>query len=263
MAEAERLTASFTSDLPRPTDHPSDAWGREPLDVPSLRLGSGDARPLITVAPEGALAALGLAPAPRVLADRDRDRFEGYLGEILAALGLDLGTPATRDTPRRFLSALVDATDGYEGDPKLVTSFATECRGGADCDLAQIVEGPIPFSSLCEHHALPFTGQVWLGYIAHEQILGISKLTRLVRVVTRRFAVQERVTHDLADALASLTDAHGVAVYVEAEHMCTRTRGIREHGSRTRTTAYRGGYERDRSLREEFRDIAGIGRGER
>lgn len=206
---------------------------------------------------------LGLAPSRRVLAKEERERFEDHLAEILAALGLDLGTPATRDTPRRFLSALIDATDGYAGDPKLVTSFPTECRGGANCDLAQIVEGPISFSSLCEHHALPFVGQAWLGYVAHEEILGISKLTRLVRIVTRRFAVQERLTHDLADSLAALTDAHGAAIYLEAEHMCTRTRGIREHGSRTRTTAYRGVYERDPSLRAEFREIAGIGPGER
>ena len=186
-----------------------------------------------------------------------------YLAEILGALGLDLATSATLDTPHRFLSALIEATDGYEGDPKLVTSFATECRGTSDCELAQIVEGPIAFSSICEHHALPFIGNVWLGYVAHEEILGISKLTRLVRLVTRRFAVQERLTHSLADSIESLTHAHGVAVFIEAEHMCMRTRGVREHGTRTRTTAYRGVYERDASLRSEFRDIAGITRGDR
>ena len=116
---------------------------------------------------------------------------------------------------------------------------------------------------VCEHHALPFIGSVWLGYVAHEEILGISKLTRLVRLVTRRFAVQERLTHSLADSIESLTHAHGVAVYLEAEHLCMRTRGVREHGTRTRTTAYRGVYERDASLRSEFRDIAGITRGDR
>ena len=94
------------------------------------------------------------------------------------------------------------------------------------------------------------------GYVAHERILGISKLTRLVRLVTRRFAVQERLTHSLADTIESLTQAHGVAVYLEAEHLCMRTRGVREHGTRTRTTAYRGVYEQDPSLRAEFRDLA-------
>ena len=208
------------------------------------------------------LEELALAPAPRRLGAADRERFTAHLAEILSALGMDLDTDATRDTPRRFLSALLEATDGYEGDPKLVTAFPTECRGRSDCELAQIIEGPIEFSSLCEHHALPFVGSVWLGYVAHEQILGLSKLTRLVRLVTRRFAVQERLTHSLADAIESLTQAHGVAVYLEAEHMCVRTRGVRDAGTRTRTTAYRGVYEQDPSLRAEFRALA-LGAGAR
>jgi GTP cyclohydrolase I len=196
---------------------------------------------------------------PRIPEDR-RAQFEDQLAEIFTALGMELGTPGTKDTPRRFLAALEDMTDGYEGDPKLVTSFPTECHGGANCELAQIVEGPIPFFALCEHHALPFFGRAWLGYVAHEEILGISKLTRLVRVLTRRFGVQERMTHELADSLEELTSAHGVAVYLEAEHLCTRMRGVREHDSVTRTTAYRGVYTRDASLRAEFREIGGIGR---
>jgi GTP cyclohydrolase I len=191
----------------------------------------------------------------------DRERFEANLAEILGALGLDLETAGTRDTPRRFLTALIDATDGYEGDPKLITAFPTECHGGASCEIAQIVEGPIPFTSLCEHHALPFVGRAWLGYVAHDEILGISKLTRLVHVLSRRFGVQERLTHQLADALARLTSAHGVAVYLEAEHLCTQMRGVREHQSMTRTTAYRGVHETDASLRAEFRELAGVGAG--
>lgn len=204
------------------------------------------------------------ASGPRqAIPEVDRLRYERNLGEILFALGLDLSTPGTSDTPRRLLTALVDATGGYDGDPKLITSFPTECRGGTNCELAQIVEGPIPFHALCEHHALPFFGRAWLGYVAHEEILGISKLTRLVRVLTRRFGVQERMTHQIADSLERLTNAHGVAVYLEAEHLCTQMRGVRELESRTRTTAYHGVYERDASLRAEFREVAGIGRGAR
>jgi len=204
------------------------------------------------------------APEPRrAIPVADRRRYEGNLAEILSALGLDLATPGTQDTPRRLMAALVDATSGYEGDPKLITSFPTECHGGTNCELAQIVEGPIPFHALCEHHALPFFGRAWLGYVAHEEILGISKLTRLVHVLTRRFGVQERMTHQIADSLATLTSAHGVAVYLEAEHLCTQMRGVRELESRTRTTAYLGVYERDTSLRAEFREIAGIGRNQR
>ncbi len=223
------------------------------LETPATRARSRDT--LI-------LEELGLAPARRELTPVQLERYEGQLAEILAGLGLDLDTESTRETPRRFLAAMVEATDGYEGDPKLVTAFPTECHGRSDCSLAQIIEGPIEFSSLCEHHALPFIGRAWLGYVAHERILGLSKLTRLVRLVTRRFAVQERLTQSLADTIESLTQAHGVAVYLEAEHLCMRTRGVREQGTRTRTTAYRGVYEQDPSLRAEFRDLA-LGTGSR
>ncbi len=118
-----------------------------------------------------------LAMQPRRISEEQMLKFEGYAVEILAALGMNLNTPATAETPHRFIRALYDATEGYEGDPKLIKVFATECRGGSDCQLSQIVEGPIPFVALCEHHALPFYGQAYVGYIAHEHIIGISKLT--------------------------------------------------------------------------------------
>ena len=193
------------------------------------------------------------------ISTEDRNRFEGYAREILGAFGMDLSTPGTAATPRRFIEALYDATDGYDGDPKLLTAFPTECRGGSDCDLAQVVEGPIPFFALCEHHVLPFFGKAWIGYVAHDQIIGVSKLTRLVRVLTRRFGVQERMTHGIADSLESMLDPHGVAVYLEAHHLCTEMRGVREHEPMTRTTAWRGTYAQEPTLRREFFDISGIG----
>ncbi len=189
----------------------------------------------------------------------DWRRYERYLTEILGAFGLDLSTPGTVDTPRRFLRAIYDATDGYDGDPKLLTAFPTECHGGANCDLAQVVEGPIPFVGLCEHHVLPFIGRAWVGYVAHEQIIGISKLTRLVRVLTRRFGVQERMTHEIADSLEAMLSTHGTAVFLEARHLCTQMRGVREHEPMTRTTAYRGAYVADPALRGEFFTLTGIG----
>ena len=197
---------------------------------------------------------------PRVVSEEDRLRYEGYLAEILTALGMDLDTPATIATPRRFLRALFDTTSGYEGDPKLLTAFPTECRGGANCEIAQVVEGPIPFFALCEHHALPFFGNVWVGYVAHEGIIGISKLTRLVRVVTRRFGVQERMTYQICDELDRMMAPHGVAVYAEAHHLCTQMRGVRELHPKTRTTSYRGVYVESAQLRGEFFDVSGLRR---
>jgi GTP cyclohydrolase I len=186
-------------------------------------------------------------------------RYEGYVAEIFGKFGLDTSTPGTADTPRRFLRAIFDATDGYDGDPKLLTAFPTECRGGANCEIAQVVEGPIPFVGLCEHHVLPFVGRAWVAYVAHEQIIGLSKLTRLVRVLTRRFGVQERMSHDIADSLQSMLGAHGTAVMLEAQHLCTQMRGVREHDPVTRTTAWRGAYVADPALRAEFFTMSGIG----
>jgi len=174
------------------------------------------------------------------------------MAEIFRAMGMDLTTPATSLTPRRFISALLDATDGYNGDPKLVTAFPTECDGGPDCRISQIVQGPIPFYSICEHHGFPFFGQAWVGYIAHERILGISKLTRLVRLYARRFSVQERLGRQITQALDGILAAHGIAVYLEAAHLCVQMRGVREQASTTRTSFWRGAYVENESLRSEF-----------
>lgn len=203
--------------------------------------------------PEHPLAALPALSIPgRALSDSQIKRYEGYLAEIFTALGLDLETPGTQATPRRHLRALIDSTAGYDGDPKLVTVFPTECRGGPDCRLSQVIEGPIPFFALCEHHALPFHGQAYVGYIAHENIIGISKLTRLVRLYAKRFTVQERIGRQIADTLERLLQPHGVAVHLAAHHLCTQMRGVREVLPLTRTSFWRGHYEHDPALRAEF-----------
>ena len=194
----------------------------------------------------------GVQIQPRDVSDEQIRTFEGYVAEIFTAFGLDLDTPATFETPRRFIKAMFDATEGYDGDPKLLKVFETECRGGSDCDLSQLIEGPIHFFSLCEHHALPFYGHAYVGYIAHEGIIGISKLTRLVRLYAKRFSVQERIGQQIADTLQTMLKPHGVAVYLEAHHLCTQMRGVRELSPQTRTTFWRGAYEKDPALRSEF-----------
>ena len=196
----------------------------------------------------------------RRITEEEFHKFEEYAAEIFSAMGLDLNTPATKDTPRRFIKALFDATEGYEGDPKLLKVFDTECRGEPDCRLSQVIEGPIPFFALCEHHALPFYGQAYVGYIAHENIIGISKLTRLVRLFSKRFAVQERIGQQIADALETMLHPHGVAVFLEAHHLCVEMRGVRETAPKTRTTVWRGHYAEDASLRSEFFAACGLHR---
>ncbi|MDA8396011.1 MAG: GTP cyclohydrolase I [Candidatus Dormibacteraeota bacterium] len=191
------------------------------------------------------------------LTPAQQERFHGFLAEIFGALGLPPDRPGTRRTPERFLAAIHEATSGYEGDPKLITTFPTECRGGPDCRIAQVVEGPIPYFSLCEHHALPFFGRAHVGYIAHQDIIGLSKLTRVVRLYARRFTVQERLGQEIVEFLDTLLGAHGIAVYLEATHMCTQMRGVRELQSSTKTTFWRGSYDQDPGLRREFLALCG------
>jgi len=196
----------------------------------------------------------------RHISEEQLRTYEGYIAEIFTAFGLDLDTPATRQTPQRYIRALFDSTEGYEGDPKLLTAFETECRGGSDCRLSQVVEGPIHFFALCEHHALPFHGHAYVGYIAHEHIIGISKLTRLVRLFAKRFTVQERIGQQITDTLEAMLEPHGVAVYLEAHHLCTQMRGVREVVPLTRTTFWRSAYDSNADLRAEFLTVCGVHR---
>ena len=220
------------------TGHDEDSHAIDTL-APGSSLASEDAREWAVL-------------HPRHISPEQWREFEGHMARIFAAMGMPMDTPATERTPTRFLRALFDATEGYEGDEKIVTAFPTECRGGPDCEITQIVEGPIPFFSLCEHHSLPFFGHVHIGYVAHEHLLGLSKLTRLVRLFARRFAVQERIGQQLADSLVRILAPHGVAVSIDAVHLCTQMRGVREIESRTRTTYWRGNYEHDPNLRMGF-----------
>jgi len=192
------------------------------------------------------------AHAPREIGEADWRRYERYMKEIFTALGMEPDTSGTRETPERFLRALYDATAGYEGDPKLLTAFPAEGEGGPDSLVSQVVEGPISFHCLCEHHALPFFGHAHVAYVPQNEIIGISKLTRLVQLYARRFTVQERLGEQIADSLVELIDPHGVAVHLEAAHLCTQMRGVREENSRTVTTFWRGTYTDDPALRQDF-----------
>jgi GTP cyclohydrolase IA len=185
----------------------------------------------------------------RTILPEDWARYRESVTEIFEAFGMDLDTPGTSDTPERFLRALFEATSGYDGDPKLATTFPAETTI-ASAGVSQVIEGPIEFHCLCEHHALPFFGVAYVGYIAGERIIGISKLTRLLWLFARRFTVQERLGEQIADGLLSLIEPRGVAVHLEASHLCTQMRGVEEQ-SRTATTFWRGEYD-DHELRREF-----------
>ena len=166
---------------------------------------------------------------PRRVPAEDWPRFEENIAEILGAFGWTWRRSAPATPLGAFCEPSTTQPPGYEGDPKLLTAFPTEARDDSDTFHGQIVEGPIAFSALCEHHALPFDGHAHVGYVAGTQIIGISKLTRLVRLFARRFTVQERLGEQIADTLVELIQPEGVAVHLEASHMCTQMRGVEEH----------------------------------
>ncbi len=187
------------------------------------------------------------------LSAEERARFEQYAAEIFSRMGLDLNSPGGKDTPRRWLAGLWDMTEGYDGDPKLSTIFPAECPTCPDEEKTHIVEGPIRFTGLCEHHVLPIRGSAWVGYLAAEKLIGISKLTRIARLYSKRFTSQERLCHEIANELTRDVKPRGVAIYIEAEHFCMQARGVRELSSHTGTLVMRGAYNQNPLLSEEFR----------
>ena len=189
----------------------------------------------------------------------ERERFEGYVAEIFSRMGMDLESDACQRSPHRWLQALIDMTDGYSGDPNIEVVFDRECVACAEnLPTVQIVEGPIAFTALCEHHVLPIIGRAYIGCLRHEKILGLSKFTRIVRKYARRFTVQERIAQEIAGEVETLLDPHGVIVCLQAHHSCTQCRGVREMSALTRTIEKRGLYASDGHVVSEFLALAGL-----
>lgn len=149
-------------------------------------------------------------------------------------------------------TALARAFDTAAGpDLRLVTLFPVKRTAEAP-PLDQVVQGPITFHALCEHHALPFIGRAYVGYVPTREIIGISKLTRIVRQSSRRFRVQERLAEEIAAIVEMVVRPLGVAACIETSHLCTLMRGTREAAAKTRTTVWHGRYESHAPLRSDF-----------
>lgn len=173
--------------------------------------------------------------------------------ETLRAMDPEWEREGLRETPERAAHAFVELTAGYNEDPADVLKCFTD--GGESYDEMVVVRG-VPFYSLCEHHMLPFFGSASIGYIPNtvgNRILGLSKLVRLFRIFAARLQVQERLTYQVAFALAeSELVPEGVGVTVQARHMCMEMRGVHAPGSETVTSCLLGAMRRDPSTRAEF-----------
>ena len=167
---------------------------------------------------------------------------------MLAHLGEDIRRPGLRDTPQRFAKAMRFLTGGYEIELADAVGNAIFAAEGDGVVLVRDVE----FHSLCEHHLLPFSGRMHVAYLPNERIIGLSKIPRIIDLYARRLQVQERVTEQVAGALAELVDPRGVIVVAEARHLCMAMRGVEKQHSTTTTCAVRGVYAHDVHARQEI-----------
>jgi GTP cyclohydrolase I len=183
----------------------------------------------------------------------NKERVQELVRELLVEIGEDPDRQGLRNTPERMARAWEFLTKGYREDPEEVVRDAVFDAHANNMTIARDIE----VYSLCEHHMLPFYGRCHIGYIAHEKVLGVSKLVRLVDVHARRLQIQERLTQDVAHEVMEAANAEGVGVVMECRHMCMMMRGVEKQNSIMQTSSVRGSFHDDPATRAEFLAIIG------
>ncbi len=181
-------------------------------------------------------------------ADLSDVAFRDLVAEMIRRLGEDPEREGMRQTPERVEKAMRFLTQGYQMKPEAAIGDALFTERHNNMVLVKDIE----MYSMCEHHLLPFFGKVHVAYIPDGKIMGLSKTARLVDVFSRRFQVQERMTEQIAQALWDIVQPQGVAVVVEAYHLCMMMRGVQKQNSKTLTSAMRGTFLEDSRTRDEF-----------
>ena len=176
---------------------------------------------------------------------------EEHIRSILRALGENPDREGLKKTPSRVTEAFTFLTRGYQMDPAKVINDALFTEEYEE----MIVQKDIDFFSLCEHHLLPFFGKAHVAYIPHHKIVGVSKLARLVDVYARRLQVQERLTNQIATTIMEKLNPLGVAVVIEAEHLCMRMRGVEKQNSLVITSTLLGAFRNRQETRSEFMNL--------
>ncbi len=168
--------------------------------------------------------------------------------KIIESIGEDVERPGLVDTPRRAAKAFEFLTRGYHQSVEEVVNKALFPTDSSEMILVQDVE----MYSLCEHHLLPFIGKCHVAYIPTGKVLGLSKVARIVDVFARRLQIQEALTSQIAQTIMEVTDAQGVGVIIEAQHMCMMMRGVEKQNSLMKTSAMLGTFRSEQKTREEF-----------
>jgi GTP cyclohydrolase I len=170
---------------------------------------------------------------------------------LLSEIGEDPSREGLRDTPRRVEKSLRFLTSGYDTDIDVILNnalFSVEYN-------EMVIVRNIDFYSMCEHHLLPFFGKCHVAYLPNQRVIGLSKLPRLVDAFARRLQVQERLTSQIADTIREKIDPHGVAVVMEATHLCMAMRGVEKQNAVTVTSAMLGVFHSDARTRHEFLEL--------
>ena len=180
----------------------------------------------------------------------DQEAISQSVSRMLHAFGENLNREGLRDTPTRVARMYEELLAGYRTDPvELINDALFEVAYDE-----MVIVRDIEFYSLCEHHMLPFLGRVHVAYIPNGRVLGLSKIPRIVDLFARRLQVQERMTRQIADFVSEVLHPAGVAVVVEALHMCSMMRGVKKHDARMTTSTMLGSFRSDLAVRMEFLD---------
>jgi GTP cyclohydrolase I len=177
----------------------------------------------------------------------DRERIKTAVNELFLAIGEDPEREGLLETPRRIADMYAEIFGGLQIDPTEYLKVGFEVAHDE-----MVILRNIPFYSMCEHHFLPFHGEAHVGYVPDGRVVGISKLARVVEAFARRPQIQEQLTSQVAEAIMETLQPDGVAVVVEAEHLCMTMRGVKKPGSRMITSAMRGEFRQSSVTRAEF-----------
>ena len=185
------------------------------------------------------------------------DRVSELIRELLVEIGEDPEREGLLKTPMRVAKAYEFLTGGYRLDRDTVINNAVFHSEANNMIIARDIE----VYSLCEHHMLPFFGRCHIGYIANTQVLGVSKLARIVDMYSRRLQIQERLTAQIAREIRNVTDCEGVGVVMECQHLCMMMRGVEKQNSVMTTSSVLGSFHNDTATRTEFLKLLGRGGG--